>query len=132
MFNFFKKIVVDTKGAMVLTSMILMAAIVVIVSLSIGVSSINQSEISLYSNLGLRTVINIDGCGEEALIRLSRDADYIGETLTVGNTTCVISVSGSGANRTVSIAGTNGNFVKILEIEANVLPSFEIESWSIN
>ncbi|MDP2585656.1 MAG: pilus assembly PilX N-terminal domain-containing protein [Candidatus Levybacteria bacterium] len=46
---------------------------------------------------------------ENALLRLLRDPNYTGETLTIGSTTAVITVTGANPKTVVSI-GQNGNF----------------------
>jgi type II secretory pathway component PulK len=55
---------------------------------------------------------------EEAKIRLLRDPDYTGETLTVGNGSAVITVSKNGSNYTVLSKGTVGNFKRQIQVDA--------------
>ncbi len=41
------------------------------------------------------SMMSAESCGEEALLRIRRDASYTGGTLTVGNSTCTITVVGT-------------------------------------
>jgi len=58
---------------------------------------------------------------ENGLIRLLRDPSYTGETLSVGNGTATISVSGSGTSADPFIIlskGTTGIFLREVEVTA--------------
>lgn len=51
---------------------------------------------------------------ENAMLRLLRDPDYLGETLTVGSGTATIVVS--GANPTITVTGVSGNFSRQVQV----------------
>jgi len=54
---------------------------------------------------------------ENASLRLLRDPNYVGETLTVGAGTALITVSGSNPKTIVSV-GQNGNFKRTVQVQA--------------
>jgi len=117
------------EGAAVLIIVIIMGSAMLLISLSLGVSSISENLINLYQSQSSRLSLSIDGCAEEALIRLNRDNSYNGENLVIGDTSCIISVSGSGSSRTVSITGTKSDYTRQLEIAVNISPIYAITSW---
>lgn len=53
---------------------------------------------------------------ENAFLRLLRDPNYTGETLTIDSTTVTITVSGSSPNYTITVVGT-GNFKRTVQVK---------------
>lgn len=53
---------------------------------------------------------------ENALLRLLRDPNYTGETLTIDSTIVTITVSGSSPNYTITVVGT-GNFKRTVQVK---------------
>lgn len=56
---------------------------------------------------------------ENAKLRLLRDQNYAGESLTVGDGTAVITVSSVGTNYTILSRGTVGNFTRQIQATAS-------------
>ncbi|MFC1655331.1 hypothetical protein ACFL3C_00505 [Patescibacteria group bacterium] len=117
------------EGAAVLIIVIIMGSAMLLIALSLGISSISENLINLYQSQSSRLSLSIDGCAEEALIRLNRDNSYNEETLSIGGTSCTISVSGSGSSRTINVAGTKSDYSRELEIAVNISPTYAITSW---
>lgn len=124
-----KNIIKNQKGAAILVSMILISAVILTIALSLGLSSISENQINMYQSSANRLLINIDGCGEEAMTRLNRNNSYAGESLTIDNTSCAISVAGSGTTRTITISATNDIYTKNLQINVTIFPTFTVTSW---
>ncbi len=127
-----KNIIKNQKGAAILISMILISAVILTIALSLGVSSISENQINMYQSKTNQMLLNLDACGEEALTQLNRNNSYTGESLTIDDTSCTISVAGSGATRTISIAATNDIYSKDLQINVTIFPAFTITSWGEN
>lgn len=124
-----KNIIKNQKGAAILVSMILISAVILTIALSLGLSSISENQINLYQSRANQILINIDGCGEEAMTQLNRNNSYAGESLTVDGTSCTISVAGSGSTRTITISATNDIYTKNLQINVTIFPTFTVTSW---
>jgi len=112
-------------GFAVLTSVIIISAVLLVIALSLGVNSISENQIGMYQSKAQRVFVNADGCAEEALIRLSRDNAYTGETISIDSTSCVISVAGN----VITVRATNTNYSKSLRINVILLPNPTITSW---
>lgn len=57
---------------------------------------------------------------ETAMIKLLRDPDYAGETVTVGTGQAVVTVASSGATtKTITAKGTIGNFTRKIQVIAD-------------
>lgn len=110
-------------------SVLVISSIMAILSLSMGLSAISENQIRYYQNRSSITFLNLDGCSDEALEKISGNSIYTGEVLNLGGTTCIISVSGTGAARTVTVSAANGDFNKNLQINVTIFPVFSIDSW---
>ena len=127
--NTLLKLAKNQKGVTVLVLTIIISAVILIISLSMGLSSISENQISLYQNKSGHVLLNADGCAEEALTRLNRNNSYLGEILIIDNTSCSINVTGSGATRTITVAATNSDYTKNLQINVAIFPIFTVTSW---
>lgn len=84
-------------------------AIIIIIANSISVSKFQEGTIAYYT---------AESGVENALLRLLRDPNYTGETLTIGTSTVVITVTGSNP-KTVASVGQNGNFKRTVQAQMN-------------
>jgi len=72
-----------------------------------------------------------DSCVDEAMLRLKRNNAYTGGSLSVGSTSCTISVSGSGSTRTITVSATAGDSVRKLDVGVSITGSaVSVTSWS--
>ena len=85
------------------------AAIIIIIINSISVSRFQEGTLAYYlAESGV----------ENALLRLLRDPNYTGETLTIGTGTAVITVTGANP-KTVVVVSQNGNFKRTVQAQMN-------------
>ena len=97
------------------------AAVVIILTNSIGTSKLEQGTNAYYS---------AESGAENALLRLLRDPNYTGETLPVDDATVLISVSNVGSTYTVTSDATLGNFLRSIEVTATVVNNIlTVDSW---
>ena len=83
------------------------AAIIIIIINSISVSRFQEGTLAYYlAESGV----------ENALLRLLRDPNYTGETLTIGSGTAVITVTGINP-KTVVVVSQNGNFKRTVQAQ---------------
>jgi len=85
------------------------AAIIIIITNSISVSKFQEGTQAYYA---------AESGAENALLRLLRDPNYSGETLTIGSETIVVTVSGSNPKTVVSV-GQDGNFQRTVQAQMN-------------
>ncbi|MBI2613771.1 MAG: hypothetical protein HYW62_03285 [Candidatus Levybacteria bacterium] len=84
-------------------------AIIIIIANSISASKLQEGTSAYYT---------AESGVENALLRLLRDPNYAGETLTVGTGTAVITVTGANPKTVVSV-GQNGNFKRTVQAQMN-------------
>lgn len=84
---------------------------------------------SVLSN-GLNAEIFAEGCADESILQLKRNENYLGQTITVGDASCIITVTTQNGNKNISINANVNNANKLLLIEV-IYDPFEIISWDI-
>ena len=85
------------------------AAIIIIIVNSISANKLQEGTLAYYA---------AESGIENALLLLLRNPNYTGETLTVGSSTVVISVTGSNPKTVVSV-GQDGNFKRTIQAQIN-------------
>ncbi len=109
-------------GALLLIMLLVVGVTALILSLSIAMRSIGEIDTSFAGVQSAQTQAVGDACEEEALLKLSQDTSYAGETLTVGQGSCTIAVSGGGSDRTVAIVATVSRWKRRVILTARVTP----------
>ena len=84
------------------------AAIIIIITNSISSSKLMGGELAYYA---------AESGIENALLRLLRDPDYAGETLTIEDVTVTVTATGSANTKTVVSVGENGNFKRTVQAQ---------------
>jgi len=82
--------------------------------------------------VGTKSVLSAESCAEEAVLRIKRDSSYAGEVLVIGDTSCVIQVTGTpcGSCEITARATTAGH---TRGISSNIVKSggsVVINTWS--
>lgn len=72
-----------------------------------------------------------DGCADEALERLRKDANYSGGVLNLGAGSCIINIAANGNDRTITVSAAIGEFNKKLQVSATLNETAVIiNTWS--
>lgn len=113
-----------------LISLLIFAAILVIVGgAAVAITISNSSATSKLTEGEIAYHIAESGA-DNAILRLLRDSTYTGETLSVGNGTATITVSGS-TTKTITSTGVNGLFVRKVQVVGNQSSNiFTITTWA--
>ena len=83
-------------------------AIIIIIANSISVGKFQEGTLAYYA---------AESGVENALLRVLRDSNYAGETLTIGTSSVVITVTGNP--KIVVSTGQNGNFKRTIQAQMN-------------
>lgn len=117
------------KGAIALTSMVVLGSLVVMITFSMLVLGISGRNVVIALNQSGRLFVESDGCLEEALLQLSRDHNYPGSSYVVGDTDCVVTVSGSAELRTIVVDASDNDFYQHLTAEIQLAPVFGLSGF---
>ncbi|MBU0981700.1 hypothetical protein KKC94_03315 [Patescibacteria group bacterium] len=102
-----------------ITTIIIISAISVLVVVFVVLIGVDLLELGLHDTRAEQTFAGSEGCLEEALFSTVTNSSYTGESLTVGSVDCVVVVSGSSTDKTVSISAEHGSGF-VADIEAHV------------
>lgn len=111
----------DQRGAAALLMIVVIAAAAVSLVTSVVLSGIDDLEQGFSSQVGQDTILTAESCVEEAILRTVRDASYTGGTLTVGQGSCVFTVTGGPCgNCTIVSEATNLDYTRTIEADISV------------
>ncbi len=102
------------------------AMIVATAAVSVSVTHlISQTEFLA----GQQALHNAQSGAENALLRILRDPQYLGETLTLENGTATITITGT-TDKTIEVTGESGNSARTIRvITSNATGATEVTSW---
>lgn len=127
----------DRRGIIALITVISIGALILTIGLS--AAFIGQTEVVISGDVDAENAARTLalGCVEEAIYRLKKDEGYLGGTVPVGDDSCVVEVSGSGATRTIEAAATVLERTKRISVEAQLRQNaaanargWSAESWT--
>lgn len=104
----------------IVTVTIASAAVVINLVNALGTSTFQQGELAFYT---------AETGAENALLRLLRDPNYSGETLTVAEGSATVIVSGTG-EKTIVSKGRVGNFQRTIQVNVQLANNtLSVLSW---
>jgi steroid 5-alpha reductase family enzyme len=103
-------------GQTLVALLVFMATALIITTGAVAVTIANLQSASEYSR-GEQALQVAESGADNALLRLTRDPSYTGETLTVGTGTATITVSGS-PSYTITSVGRVGDFRRTIQVTA--------------
>lgn len=107
----------DKTGGAALITIILLLAFLTLITSSVAYRGLSDVEIGSSARYGTTAILAAESCAEEAMLRISRNANYSGGTLDVGGMQCTISVSGNPCGTcTVDVTTTGQNLTRRLQV----------------
>lgn len=118
----------NKKGFIALITVLIISAIALLISLGIGLSSINEANMSLQENQSSQAYYLANLCSEWALMKLKETGSaYTGEVLNIENGICQISVESKWI---VKVSANFSNQTKKMKIVVSEIhPEMIINSW---
>lgn len=118
-------------GLSLLIVVLIISAIAVLLATTAGLIGIDALQTGVRQDTTLKTFAGADGCMEIALKNLHNNHSYIGETVTLGDTICTITITGSGTARTIKAHASYSASTYVREIQANVDfgTKFQVTLW---
>lgn len=124
-------LICNNQGAAALIAIIVITAMIVVISVSLGLATLSQLEIGFSEQRGDDVLVAAESCTEEAVLRLSRDNTYSGGSLTVGDIACTITVTGTPCGTcTISSEASAVGYTRRIEAGVSVTGNaVDIQSW---
>lgn len=110
------------KGSVVLIAVLVISAIILLISISLVLSSIDEITMSSSEEYSQGALAIADSCLEEALLSLNRNNNYSGAILNLGDGSCTIEIEGTGNQRVISVYAELNHYVRKLKAEVTLSP----------
>lgn len=127
------KILKDKRGIAALIIVAIIGAAALIMSFSASWFGIVDLDTAYLSKKGEEVATLADGCMENAMQRLRFNVNYSGETLHIGDGSCIISVAVNGSGRIITVNASDGNYnqglIATITLSGNVIV---VNSWQEN
>jgi hypothetical protein len=120
---------VSGNGYVALTTVLVIAVIVVTIGLSTSLLSINEAQTSLSGKRNEESVDFVDGCIEDALMRLNKE-NVIPTQIPLPEGTCDVTINAqSGSDWTFTTTGTIDHYTKKIQVQATRTTTVSINAW---
>lgn len=118
------------RGYIALTAILIILAVTLTVAMSANLLSIDSGTTDLALTTGKVAFGAAEACIEEALIQLRSDANYLGSNLNLDDASCTMTVTGTGAERTIDATGVAERATQTISVRVELNPTFSIISWT--
>jgi hypothetical protein len=117
------------KGYVALSSVLVIAAVVVVIGVTVSLLSISEAQMSLASKKGHESLLLTDGCVEEVLLYLNKRG-ILPSTVTTPHGNCgVTQNSQTGMQWTFTVNGSFEGYHKKIQVTATRDSVVYINSW---
>src|SRR5262245_19585598 len=117
-------------GFIALSAVLIISAVVLLVVTTVAFLSIGQGQAGLAQTFGENQWQLVDGCAEDALLKLRASALYLGGNITRPEGTCTVGVSSVGTTYTLVVSTTDNNYRRTVKIVATrALTVVTVTSW---
>lgn len=124
-----KNTTINYQSGQTLVTLLVFIIIAATVTMTATVVLLNTTQSSSIETNNIIATQIADSGAENALLRLLRDPTYTGETLSIGEGTATISVTGSNPI-TITSTGTIGNYKKTVQVIVTYNNTMSVSSWN--
>lgn len=116
-------------GFVAITSVLVISAVVLAIAITVSLLSIGEGQAGLALANGENTLTFVEGCVEDALLKLNANASYAGGTITRPEGICIVSVSSLGSTYTITVTTNATLYKRAIQVVANRGSTVTITSW---
>jgi hypothetical protein len=122
----------DKRGAAAITVMIIVLAMALIVISTTAMIGTDNLDIGYSAQASNDALLSAESCAEEALVRLSRDSNYSGGSLTIGSAQCSIIITGVPCgNCVIDVEAVRDDYTRSVQVGVTVTgTSIDITDWA--
>lgn len=124
-----KRVQDDTVGAIGILTTLILTGVLLIIVVGTVLTGISSRDSAFFLGQSEQVFIEMEGCVDEALLRLARDHSYGGGNFTMDEVSCSISVSGTDPNRDIDIVATQNDYHRTASLTVQLDPEFDIVTW---
>lgn len=117
------------KGFIALTSVLIISVVVLSITLTVVYLSIGQGQAGLALTKGEDQLNFVEGCLEDALLKVRANASYSGGSITRPEGTCIVTVSQVGNTYTVTATSASVTYKRTVQAQATRGSSLVLNLW---
>ena len=118
----------DNGGYILIIGIVTVVAIITIITIKTALSSISNLQTNDIALDATQSISGAQSCLEDTLIRLNWNNEYTGESYTIGNISCSVTITGAGNDRNILATGTLDNNSQTYSVDVTLAP-FAIVNW---
>lgn len=120
----------NNHGFIAITSIMLIAAVVLAISITVSLLAIGEGQASLALYQGETTLSFVEGCVEDGLNKARLSSSYNGGNITRPEGICTISISKIGNDWTMTTSTTETKYVRTIQtIFTRATTDITLSSW---
>lgn len=121
----------DRSGLSLLIVVIVISAVAILLTMTAGFIGIDSLQTGVRQDTTFGAFVGADSCMEIALKKLHDNSNYVGETVTIGETICIVTVTGSGTTRTIEVNASHSASAYTRKIRTSVdfTTKYQVVSW---
>ncbi len=118
------------QGYVAISIILILTVVISGVMITVAQLGVGEGQVSLAITKGEGALVFIEGCMEDALLKLRNSASYAGGTISRPEGICTITVSQAGSNYTVTTTTTATDYRRTVQAVVNRGGSYlTISSW---
>ena len=118
------------KGYIAFSSLLVISAVILAITVSVGLLGISESQMGHSVKKGEEAFFFVEGCLEEALLRISKNPSYSGGLLNFPEGQCTIDIQKNGEDWTVTASGSKDSYTRKVEAQIKrICNQTQLVSW---
>ena len=116
-------------GYVAISIMLILTAVILGIIVTVAQLGIGEGQASLALSKGEDTLHFVEGCTEDALLKIRSNASYAGGTIARPEGTCSVNVSTVGSTYTVTVTSTATQYKRTILVVAVRGATMSLTSW---
>lgn len=123
-----RRIKIKLNGYAALIMVLAVSVMLTVIGVSMAIISINQGNMSTIEQKKESELAFVESCAADVLIKLDKYRT-VPTSIILPSGTCGVTVSRTGFNWTITVTGSQENYVKTIQINALRTTSVKVSSW---
>jgi hypothetical protein len=119
----------NEKGYVAISVVLILAVVILGIAVTVAQLGIGEGQASLALSKGEDALNFVEGCTEDALLKIRSNASYVGGTITRPEGTCSITISLVGSTYSVTVTTTATSYKRTIQAVATRSAALSLTSW---
>jgi len=117
------------KSFIAISTLLVIAAVVLVISITVSMTSISEGQSSLSIVKGEESLYLVEGCMEDVLLKIRSNINYSGGTINRPEGVCTITVLKNGNTYIVTSTSVGLPYIKTIEAVIDRTNKITVTSW---